>query len=153
MIKESQPLDNKIVVWGMSCSGKTTFAKQLDHQYYCFDSMFHWWMIESLGLPVDVNLQDVSKNCVADKYVLDGWTLADEIGEYLPFGARVYVVYAPYEQIVSQYRIPVGDPEEFRSMYSKWYGINYKSLGARYFRNEGSFVETSEEEFYSLVRT
>jgi len=152
MIKELEPFDNKIVVWGQSCVGKTTFAKTLrSHHHYCFDSMFHWRMIESLGLPVDVNLQEVSKNCIADKFILDGWTLVDETGEYLPIGARVYVVYAPYEQIISQYRIPVGDPEEFRSMFHRWYGVNYKTLGARYFRNEGSFVETGEDEFYDCV--
>ena len=153
MIRELQPLDDRIVLFGQSCVGKTTFAEALSsHRHYCFDSMFHWWTIESLGLPVDVNLQEVSKNCTAEKFVLDGWTLADESGDYLPLGAKVYVIYAPYEQIISQYRIPVGDPEEFRLMFNKWYGVNYKTLGARYFRNEGLFVETGEEEFYSLLK-
>jgi len=138
----------------MSCSGKTTFAKQLEHHYYCFDTMFHWWLIESLCLPVDENLLEVSKSCIEDKYVLDGWTLADKEGDCLPEGARVYVIYAAYEHIVSQYRIPVTDPEEFRPMYCRWYDVNYETLGARYFRNEGScFVESDVEDFYSLVKT
>lgn len=155
MIRELQPLDNKIVVWGMSCVGKTTFAGELDHHYYCFDALFHWRLIESLGLPVEENLLEVSKSCIAERYVLDGWTLADKEGDYLPKGASVYVVYAPYEQIISQYRIPIDDPEEFRGMYQQWYGVNYKTLGARYFRSEGlqSFVETGADEFYALVRT
>ena len=155
VIRELHPLDNKIVVWGMSCVGKTTFAGELDHHYYCFDALFHWRLIESLGLPVEENLRQLSKNCTEERYVLDGWTLADIKGECLPEGARVYVVYASYEQIISQYRIPVHDPEEYRQMYWRWYDINYETLGARYFRSEGSqsFVETGVEDFYTLVRT
>lgn len=153
MIKELKPLDNKIVLFGQSCVGKTTFAKELDHEYYCFDAMFHWQLIESLNLSVDLNLQEISKKCIADRYVLDGWTLADSKGEYLPDGVCVYVIYASYDKIISQYRIPVNDSEEFRTMFHRWYDLDYKTLVARYFRNEGSyFIESNIEEFYSLIK-
>lgn len=152
MIVELEPLDNKIVLMGMSCVGKTTFAKQLkDHHYYCFDAMFHWRVIETFGLPVDDNLEEISKSCIAGKYVLDGWTLADSIGQFVPKDSRVYVIYAPYDQVIDQYRIPYSSRDEFRKMYSNWYGLNYKALEARYFRNEGLFVERGFDNFNQCV--
>lgn len=152
MIQTLTPLDDKIVVMGMSCSGKTTFAKQLDHHYHCFDALFQWHVIETLGLSIAANLKQLSKICTEDKYVLDGWNLADKECRYLPEGAVVYVVYAPYEQIIKQYRIHVSDPEEFRPMFHKWYyEIEYPRLHCRYFANGGTFTETTEKEFISFL--
>src|SRR4051812_21762650 len=109
-----KPSDGRIVVFGQSCVGKTTFAKQLNgHVYHCFDELFHWHLIETFGLSIESNLVHIRNVCQAsDKFVLDGWHLSDKDGLFLPAGAVVYVVYAPYDQIISQYRVPVYEHEE-----------------------------------------
>jgi hypothetical protein len=140
----------------MSCVGKTTFSKQMkDHQYHCFDALFHWHLIEALGLSARCNLIHIKEQCIEDRFVLDGWHLSDPEGCYLPASSKVYVVYATYEQIVSQYRVKVIDPEEYRGMYRKWYlSVDYDKLpGVRYFLNTGEFVETDRDQFLYLVRT
>src|SRR5574343_192042 len=115
-------LDNKIVVFGMSCSGKTAFAKQLNgYKYYCFDELFHWHDIETLGLSFEANLNYIKELCVEEKFVLDGWYLGDKIGRYLPRDSVVYVVYASYDEIIGQYRVGVLDRNEHRQMYYRWY--------------------------------
>jgi adenylate kinase family enzyme len=148
-------LDDRVVVWGMSCVGKTTFAKQLtDHHYHCFDALFQWHIIEAMGLSTEANLRYISNSCTAERYVLDGWHLSDSAGELLP-DARVYVVYAPYDRIVEQYRVPVLRKEEHWPMFKKWYfEMDYPSLRSRYFLNEGhhNFAETSEDDFLQFLR-
>ena len=132
----------------MSCSGKTTFAKQLkDHKYYCFDALFHWHMIETFGLSIENNLKDISNTCQGDKYVLDGWHWSDQ--SHLPESSRVNVIYSSYDIIIDQYRVPVDRKDQHLSMYKKWYqGIDYQALGARYYRNDGkNFQETTYEMF------
>jgi len=153
MVITLSELDDKIVVFGQSCSGKTAFAQQLtSHHYYCFDALFHWHSIEALGLSPSANLKELSTICTTDRYVLDGWHLSDRDGRYIPEGARVYVVYAPYEKIIEQYRVPLISPEEVRPMFHKWYyEIEYPRLHCRYFANEGTFVETTEREFISFL--
>lgn len=151
-----KPFDDKVVLFGQSCSGKTTFSKLLkEHNYYCFDELFQWHMVETLGLSTEANLCHVSNFCTASRYVLDGWHLADKEGRWLP-DASVYVVYATYNQIIEQYRIPVSRQEEHWSMFKKWYHeIDYPSLKSRYFLNEGqghNFVETSEGDFLQFLR-
>lgn len=143
-------IDNKIVLFGMSCSGKTTFAKNLkNHNYYCFDYLFKWHLIESFGLPISENLKYIKNLCKNEKFVLDGWHLADKHGFYLPDNASVYVIWAPYEKIISQYRVRVYDPEEHRHMYNKWYcEIKYDKLpSVKYFKNSGVFEEISKDQF------
>jgi hypothetical protein len=144
-------IDARIVTFGMSCVGKTTFAKELlAHSYCCFDALFQWHLIETLGMSVEANLGYVRDKCdELDCFVMDGWTLADQKGQFLPQDTRVYVIYAPYEQILSQYRIPVLDHEEFRPMFKKWYlDIDYDLFPAtRYFLNAGEFVETTKDDF------
>jgi hypothetical protein len=147
-------LDDKIVIFGQSCSGKTTFAKQLtDHYYYCFDALFPWHLIETFGLSITTSLHYIKAFCEATpKYVLDGWHLADKEGKLLPEGCAVYVVYCSYEQVLKQYRVEVTDPNEYWGMYQKWYGIDYEKLpGVRYFLNSGEFLETTREEFLTLL--
>ena len=134
----------------MSCAGKTTFAKTLqDHHYYCFDYLFQWHLIETLGLSISENFKHIQKYCVQPKFVLDGWHLADKTGVYLPPNSSVYVVWAPYENIISQYRVKVTDPEEHRNMYKKWYfDIDYDALPkVRYFSNFSYFEEITKEDF------
>ena len=148
-------LDKKIVVFGMSCSGKTTFSKDLtEHSYYCFDALFQWHLIETLNLSTSENFKYIQQFCHADKFVLDGWHLADKEGRYLPRGVAVYVVWAPYQKIISQYRIPVTNPEEYWPMYNKWYcEIDFKKLpSVRYFQNINVFEEITREQFITFSK-
>lgn len=147
-----RPPDNRIVVMGMSCSGKTTFATQLqNHQYFCFDALFPWHEIETFGLSISEALSHVSESC-QPPFVLDGWHLADREGRHLSCGTSVYVVYAPYQQIVDQYRVPVYDRMEYLPMFRKWYyDVDYVALGARYFCNRVDFVETTGQEFKDFL--
>lgn len=152
-----RPLDLKIVTWGMSCSGKTTFSKAVSQTfgwaYHCFDADFHWHLVETLGLSPSLNLKHVRDLCKEPQYVLDGWHLSDREGALFPEGAAVYVVWAPYETIISQYRIPVGDPDEHREMYRKWYlDVDFSTFpGVRYFRASGfGFVEVTADDFVRL---
>lgn len=146
-----KPLDDRIVVFGQSCVGKTTFAKQLtEHTYQCFDQLFHWHLIETFGLSIETNLAHIRNTCQAcTRFVLDGWHLSDKEGSFFPPGAAAYVIYAPYNQIISQYRVPVYEHEEHRAMFDKWYfRVDYTKLpGTRYFRNDGEFLETTEIDF------
>lgn len=146
----SQPHADRIVVFGMSCVGKTTFAQQLpDHHYYCFDALFRWHDIEGLGLSISANLAHIKDQCIAPRFVLDGWHLADKSGRYFPGGAAVYLVYAPYRQVLSQYRVPVVDGNEHWQMFQRWYGeVDYCCFeSVRYFRNVGDFEEMSKPEY------
>jgi GTPase SAR1 family protein len=148
-------MQDKIVVYGMSCSGKTTFARTLiEHTYHCFDAMFPWHLIETLGLSAFSALQHVQRQCTGDRYVLDGWHLSDKEGLLLPQGASVYVVYAPYERIISQYRVSVEDFWQHLSMFRKWYyEVDYDQLPCvHYISNEGQFVERSREHFLTLLK-
>lgn len=149
-----RPLDDRIVVFGQSCVGKTTFALQmLERTYHCFDALFQWHLIETLGLSIEANFRYIQGVCSGPRWVLDGWHLADKKGRYLPPGAVAYVVYAPYQQIISQYRVPVAIPTEHLPMFRKWYyEINYDVLsGVRYFRNDGDFLETSREDYFTFL--
>lgn len=146
-----------ILLFGMSCSGKTTFANMLmSHHYFCFDAMFQWHEIETLGLPISEGLKtvvEVVENSEG-KWVLDGWHLADAECRCIPYETSLYVIYADYDQIIEQYRVPVGDSKEHLSMYYKWYSpANFAGLyGTRYFFNNGyDFNETSVEEFASIT--
>lgn len=144
-----------IIVMGMSCVGKTTYAQTLkDHIYYCFDALFPWNDIESLGLSTEEGLKHVRDSCVDPKFVLDGWHLSDPTGELFP-PAEVHVVYAPYDQIISQYRVPVEDHNQHRPMFRKWYhDIKYPSFQrSSFIQNDGhSFVETSLEDFLTFLK-
>jgi len=144
---------DRIVIWGMSCVGKTTFAQQIPRPYICFDALFPWHMMETLGLSFEAAMQEVKSVCEANpKFVLDGWHLGDEQGEFLPGGVTCYVLYANYEEIIAQYRVPVADLEQHRGMFQKWYQIKYPAFkSVRYFKNAGSFVETSEGEFLTFL--
>lgn len=145
-------IDDRIVVFGQSCSGKTTFAKQLqEHFYYCFDSLFEWHLVEGLGVSIDANFFYVNQKCQGEKYVLDGWHLADKDGLFLPKDTRVYVIYCSYEQIIKQYRVEVKNREEYLLMYKRWYqDVDYLKLNARFIKNDGDFRETKYEEFYEV---
>lgn len=146
--------DDKIVVFGMSCVGKTTFSKTLtEHTYYCFDYLFQWHCIETFGLSITENFKHIKEQCTANKFILDGWHLADSRGQYLPPDSAVYVIWAPYEKIISQYRVKVYEPDEHISMYHKWYiDIDYSIFDkVRYFSNLRNFEEISRKEFLTSL--
>jgi len=140
-------------MWGMSCVGKTTFAQTLkDHEYYCFDALYPWHLIETLNLSISRSLKSVADHCVATKFVLDGWTLADTAGSLFPDNVTVYVVYRPYIEIISQYRKDVSNVNEYRPMFKKWYTVDFSKYAAvRYFRNSGIFEETDDSEFKRVI--
>jgi hypothetical protein len=134
----------------MSCCGKTTFARTLStHTYYCFDRLFHWSLIETLGLPCSMELAFIRDRLERDsenRFVIDGWHLSDPAWDMTPFEAEVYVVYADYSRIIDQYRIPVADRTEHVHMFRKWYGQPLLR-SPRFIKNEGIFRETDEVEF------
>lgn len=143
---------DRIVVFGMSCAGKTTFAQTLfDHHYYCFDLLFHWHLIETCGLSTDANLEEIRDGCTEPKYVLDGWHLADAEGRLLP-QAVVYVVFADYDRIIDQYRVPVRDRMEHWQMFCRWYQIHYEHFPhVCYVENTGKFEQRTPEYFRQFV--
>ncbi len=144
------PHSEKIVMMGMSCAGKTTFAKLLEHEYVCFDQHFPWHDIETLGLSTTAALEAIRQYCNScSDFVLDGWHLGDRDCQMMP-EACIYVVYAPYERIIAQYRVPVDHPEQHRHMYQKWYSIKYPSP-CRYWLNDGYFIEQTEEDFRAII--
>jgi hypothetical protein len=137
IIKELKPLDSRILLWGMSCVGKTTFASLLtDYTYYNFDSLFHWHLIEGLNLSIDNNISYIKNYCISEKYIIDGWSLYGDIPD-IP----IYVIYANYDRIIDQYRIEVSNRDEFRPMFHKWYG-KLPNGNLRFFENIGHiFIE------------
>ena len=146
--------DNKIVIFGQSCVGKTHFAHQIDRTYVCFDALFPWHQIEGLGLSTSRALQYIKETCDSmSEFVLDGWHLSDQIGSFFPEDVCVYVLFASYSQIISQYRVKVDEPDQHRSMFNKWYSIEYPSFPkVRYWKNDGhSINETTEFGFKQFL--
>ena len=139
----------RVIMYGMSCVGKTTFAQLMtDHQYFCFDALFDWYTIETLGLSIDANLQRASDLCnAAAKFVLDGWNLGDKEGQFFPSGTTAYVVYDDYDSIIDRYRVEVTNRQQHLPMFNKWYDLELRKP-ARYFKNHGGDIEeTGIDEF------
>lgn len=132
----------------MSCSGKTTFAKQLDVPYICFDALFPWHQIETFGMSITSALGYVAKKC-SDQFVLDGWHTADLKGNYLP-SCTVYVIYTEYNRVLRQYPRQALHHLEYFPMFKKWY--SYASIESRYFYNQGDdFIETNLQDYCNFV--
>lgn len=136
--------------------GKTTYAKTLiDHDYYCFDALFPWHDIETLCLSTEEALKYVKSCCIGEKFVLDGWHLADSEGKLFPTQS-VHVVYAPYSQIISQYRVSVERYDQHKIMFKKWYyDIDYSLFEHCVFvLNTGEvFKETNIGEFRNFLNS
>lgn len=140
----------RIAMFGMSCVGKTTFAKMIDRPYFCFDAMFNWHLIETLGLSISHNLRHIQTVCDAsEQFVLDGWHLSDKKCELLPPNTTVYVLYDDYGAIIDRYRVPVMNRMEHHCMFKKWYDIDI-TRPIRYFRM-GNITETSKSEFITCL--
>ena len=148
---------DRIVIMGCSCVGKTTMAQQIQERpYVCFDALYPWHHIETLGLSLSAAMSHVRDQCEQfPTFVLDGWNLCDVEGEYFPEDVCVYVLYASYQQVVSQYRVPVDFYEQHRHMFDKWYGIPYENYpNVRYFENNwGSFRECFIDDFRHFLST
>ncbi len=140
-LKLLQDHSPRVVIFGMSCVGKTTFAKLMtDHQYFCFDALFNWHLIETLGLSIDAGLRHASNVCEsAPKFVLDGWNLADKKCELIPSNTTVYVLYDDYDSIIRRYRVPVMNHNEHLSMFNKWYDLEM-DVTVRYFKGHTETV-------------
>ncbi len=122
-------------------------------QRICFDYHFPWHMIETLGLSIQDGLTHVANLCdVQNSFILDGWHLSDISGVFLPENCSVYVVYAPYDAIIDQYRIPVLNRAMHKKMFDKWYRFDYQIFPqVRFILNQGGFVETSFEQFCDTI--
>lgn len=149
-IKLLKEHSDKIIVYGMSCVGKTTFSNLIfSHQYFCFDALFDWHSIETLGLSIESNLIHICNNLKsAPKFVLDGWHLFDKSCKLIPKDFQIYVIYDDYDSIIQRYRVPVLSHKDHFSMYQKWYDLQI-DRPIRYFKNDiYEFRETD-----SLVKT
>lgn len=150
LLKDHSP---RIVIWGMSCVGKTTMAGLMkDHTYLCFDAMFNWHLIETLGLSIETNLKHISKICDAvPNFVLDGWHLSDETGSLFPADTVAYVLYDDYDSIIRRYRVSVEDKMQHLPMFLKWYDLKLE-IPVRFFKNNMSEIrETESKEFTQCV--
>lgn len=126
----------RIVVFGMSQVGKTTYAKSLDLPYACFDYMFPWPLVESFP---DLSINEALKNvvtltCRSDNFVLDGWHLADIQGDLLPRDCEIHVLYDHHQNIIDRYSVPVVSLDNHREMYKKWYGDINDSERTKFYR-------------------
>lgn len=135
----------------MSCVGKTTFAQQIGLPYCCFDALFPWHEIETFGLSTSDSLRIVRDKCPPDQFILDGWHTSDLEGKWLPEDVVVYCLFAPYDSIIDQYRVPVEEHNQHRSMYQKWYSADYPKLNARYWLNDGQFKEVDKVYFDKII--
>jgi len=113
----------KVVVFGMSCVGKTTYAKSLGLPYFCFDYLFPWDLIETFPeITIDKALKNVIFQCEKENsYVLDGWHLADLEGNFIPEDCEIHILYDSHKNIIDRYRTPVISSDQHFSMYKKWY--------------------------------
>ena len=124
MIDTLKPMDNQIVLMGMSCVGKTHFAYRFkgDYKIHHFDAEYKY----------NLNLPGVSKlrNCLniigecGDKFILDNWTTEDKVGALLyekKPNACIYVIYDTYRNILDRYRVPIVGEDAHYTMYKKMY--------------------------------
>lgn len=151
MISLLKPIDDKIVLLGMSCVGKTKMAESLlSHKYYCFDALFPWHVLETIGGSIKRSLLDIKPS--ETKFVLDGWHNSDLRCKLTPKESVPYLIYADYSFILSNYRVPISGPQAFFNMYQIWYKAEF-AKNTRFIKNTGSFSETSKEEFIETINT
>lgn len=144
-------LDKKVVLWGQSCVGKTTFARTMPNKYLCFDYLYPWHIVESFP---DTSIPDVLDHIKQlceheESYVLDGWNLADTEGKYLPDGSTVYVIYDSIDNILQRYRVDVIAKDEHREMWRKWYLVDFSRFPrVRYFHH----TKETDYEYFNNFR-
>lgn len=129
-------MNNKIIVWGMSCVGKTTYAKSLNLPYFCFDYLFPWSLVETFSdLSIEKALEYVVTECEkSSDYILDGWHLSDIEGKFIPQDCQVHVLYDHHHNIIDRYRVSIVSLDNHREMYRKWYGAIKNESNFKFFR-------------------
>lgn len=147
-----QDHSSRVLLWGMSCAGKTTFAQTMtEHAYMCFDALFNWHLIETVCLPIDTQLKHISALCdMHPKFVIDGWHLSDKRCELSPPDTTAYVIYDDYESIIRRYRVPVSTHMEHFHMFKRWYDLEL-SIPVRFFKNGDIITETDFGQFKLLL--
>ncbi len=153
MIQTLSPLDDKLVLMGMSCVGKTSMAHELKtHQYYSFDAQFKYGL-KVPGISRKKNWQLILDRCTENKFVLDNWSTEDVLGKTIYHkypDACICVVFDRYQDILRRYRVPVTGKDAHYKMYEKMYcEIPFEDYQrVRYFRwDQGNYVEYLEKEF------
>lgn len=127
MLKLLSPLDDKLVLMGMSCVGKTTLASSLVREGYVLHSFDYRYKYHLSGLPGVGKRRQWEKiigDCVEPRFVLDNWTTEDRLGGILfdkcP-DACLVVLFAGLADILKRYRVPVKGKDAHKTMYDKIY--------------------------------
>jgi hypothetical protein len=143
----------RIVVFGMSQVGKTTYAKSLDLPYACFDYMFPWPLVESFpDLSIDEALKDVVAR-LPEHCVLDGWHLSDIQGNLLSEDCEIHVLFDHHQNIIDRYTVPVVALDNHSEMYKKWYGDINDSTRTKFYRIHcGKAPELTTFEYFDNFR-
>lgn len=126
----------KVIVFGISQVGKTTYATSLNVPYFCFDYLFPWPLVESFA---DLSIEEALKHTInvcekEDNYVLDGWHLSDISGSLLPEDCEIHVLYDHHQNIIDRYSAPIVASDNHREMYKKWYGDINDSIRTKFYR-------------------
>jgi GTPase SAR1 family protein len=152
-------LDDQIVLMGMSCVGKTTFASVLKERGYAvshFDAQYTYNLTGLAGVSRIKNWARIIRGCEG-KFVLDNWTTEDKLGQVLYEAkpdACIYVLYDLYPNILDRYRVPVTGEDAHFMMYKKMYSEvpfeDYKRV--RFFRVHGqTYDEYTVGEFREFI--
>lgn len=139
----------------MSQVGKTTYAMSLNAQYFCFDYLFPWSLVESFA---DLSIEKALKHTIAvcekeDNYVLDGWHLSDIYGELLPEDCEIHVLFDHHLDIINRYTTPVVAVDQHREMYKKWYGDINDNIRTKFYRcSYGKMPKLQTFEYFDNFR-
>lgn len=125
MIHTFGPLHDKLVLMGMSCVGKSTFAAQLkDHKHHSFDARYRYNLDGLPGISKRKQWERIARGCTEPRWVLDNWSTEDLFGETL-FSvhpdACVVVLFDSLPNILKRYRVPVTAQDGHLGMWSKMY--------------------------------
>jgi hypothetical protein len=157
-----KPLDDKIVLMGMSCVGKTTLGQKLKSEgrtLYHFDPQYNYKLAGMVGFSPRKNLKKIIQNCPADQFVLDNWSTEDKQGALLYEEcpeACICVVFDTYPNILARYRCDVKGEDGFYMMYEKMYcKVPFEEYPrVRFLKVESEdYREFYLEEFREFIRT
>lgn len=148
---------SKIALMGMSCVGKTTYAKTLPNTYISFDDKFAYNLSLHTDYNIAYNLNKITSIC-GSNFVLDNWAFYDIDGKifYKAFPDGVmYLLYAPYNDILKRYRVKIHGPDAFRMMYTNMYlkkdFTKYQNI--KYIKVDSTYTMTSYEQFKNTVES
>jgi hypothetical protein len=128
LLPENGPLPPKIVLMGMSCVGKSTFAqilaKDQGYAYHSFDVQYNYKRNTLPGVSKQKQWKTILSYCVEDQWVLDNWSTEDFLGTTLYEAqphACIVVLYDKYVNILERYRVPVRGEDAHKMMFVKMY--------------------------------